>query len=48
MSKQGREEGTGATIIREIDLLERDLAYHPEIKRMSAFHDTIEEVKSLL
>lgn len=48
MSKQGREEGTGATIIREIDLLERDLAYHKEIKRMAAFHDTIEEVKSLL
>ena len=48
MSKQGREEGTGATIAREIDLLARDLAYHTDIKRMSAFHDTIEEVKSLL
>jgi len=48
LSKQGRPEGTGATIVREIDLLARDLAYHTEIKRMSAFHDTIEEVKSLL
>lgn len=48
LSKQGRAEGTGSSIISEIDLLARDLAYHPEIKRMSGFHDTIEEVKNLL
>ena len=48
LSKQGRAENTGATIVREIDLLERDLAYHNDIKRMPAFHDVIEEVKSLL
>jgi len=48
LSKQGRQEGTGSTIVREIDLLARDLAYQPDIKRMSAFHDTIAEVKTLL
>ena len=48
LSKQGRAENTGATIVREIDLLQRDLAYHNDIKRMPAFHDVIEEVKSLL
>jgi ABC-type nitrate/sulfonate/bicarbonate transport system ATPase subunit len=48
LSNQGREENTGSSIIREIDLLARGLAYNPDIKRMSGFHDTIEEVKMLL
>jgi ABC-type polar amino acid transport system ATPase subunit len=48
LSKQGRQENAGATIIAEIDLLERDLAYHKDIKRMPAFHDTIDQVKTLL
>lgn len=48
LSKNGRPENTGATIVSEIDLLERDLAYHEDIKRMPAFHNTIQEIKNLL
>jgi ABC-type nitrate/sulfonate/bicarbonate transport system ATPase subunit len=48
LSKNGREEGTGSNIAAEIDLLELDLAYHTDIKRMPAFHDLIAQVKRLL
>ena len=48
LSNNGRPENTGATIIAEIDLLAKGLAYNPDIKRMPEFHDTIEEVKKLL
>jgi len=48
LSRKGRDENTGATIVSEIDLLQRGLAYHPDIKRMPEFHNVIEEVKSLL
>ena len=48
LSNKNRAENTGSTIIAEVDLLERGLAYAPGIKRMAAFHDTIEEVKNLL
>lgn len=48
LSKQGRSEAEGATIVKEIDLVERDLAWHKEIKEMPAFHETLKEIKSLL
>lgn len=48
LSNKGREQNTGSTIVSEIDLLARDLAYHPEIKLIPAFHETISEVKNLL
>ena len=48
LSKNGRAEGTGATIAATIDLLEMDLAYHEDIKRMPKFHDLIATVKGLL
>ena len=38
----------GATIVRTIDLIERDLAWHPDIKEMPAFKDVLTEIKSLL
>ena len=47
LSDKGRAPGTGATIIKEIDLIGRDLAWHEDVKRMPAFHDTINEIKSL-
>ncbi len=48
LSRKGRPEGTGATIVANIDLLKLGLAYHPDIKRMSEFHNVIDEVKNLL
>jgi len=48
LSNKGRESNTGATVVKEIDLIERDLAWQQDVKRMKAFHDTIEEVKMLL
>ncbi|RFM30539.1 ABC transporter ATP-binding protein [Deminuibacter soli] len=45
----GTENGQqGATIKKEIDLIERDLAWHSDIQRQPAFSDTIEEIKHLL
>jgi ABC-type nitrate/sulfonate/bicarbonate transport system ATPase subunit len=44
----GTQESTGATIVDRIDMLERGLAYHPEIKRMPDFHNTLDEIKELL
>ena len=48
LSKKGRAENAGSTIVDTIDLLERDLAYHPEIKRMTGFHSVIDEIKNYL
>lgn len=48
LSKKGREENAGATIVANIDLIERGLAYHKDIKKMSEFHNLIEEVKNYL
>lgn len=48
LSDKGRPENTGATISATIDLLELDLAYHADIKRMPEFHNVIDEVKNLL
>jgi len=38
----------GATIKREIHLIERDLAWKKDIKKEKDFLDTVEEIKSLL
>lgn len=48
LSKKDREEKDGATIVSEIDLIERNLAWHEDVKRLGVFHDTIKEVKDLL
>lgn len=45
----GSETGKpGATIKKEIDLMERDLAWKQDIKKEKAFADTVEEIKSCL
>jgi polar amino acid transport system ATP-binding protein/sulfate transport system ATP-binding protein/NitT/TauT family transport system ATP-binding protein len=45
----GCEQGQpGATIKKEIDLIERDLAWKKDIKKEKAFLDTVEEIKSVL
>lgn len=48
LSRKGREEGTGATIVADIDLIANGLAYHDDIKRMPEFHNMISEIKNLL
>jgi polar amino acid transport system ATP-binding protein/sulfate transport system ATP-binding protein/NitT/TauT family transport system ATP-binding protein len=45
----GQEEGQpGATIKKEIDLIERDLAWKKDIKKEKNFIDTVEEIKACL
>lgn len=45
----GTEPGKqGSTIKKEIDLVERDLAWKKDIKKEKAFIDTVEEIKSVL
>lgn len=45
----GNETGKpGATIKKEIDLIERDLAWKKDIKREKAFIETVEEIKDCL
>jgi polar amino acid transport system ATP-binding protein/sulfate transport system ATP-binding protein/NitT/TauT family transport system ATP-binding protein len=45
----GNEAGKpGATIKKEIDLVERDLAWKKDIKKERAFIDTVEEIKGYL
>jgi ABC-type nitrate/sulfonate/bicarbonate transport system ATPase subunit len=45
----GTEKGRqGSTIKKEIDLIERDLAWKKNIKKEKAFIDTVEEIKSVL
>lgn len=45
----GNEPGKpGATIKKEIDLIERDLAWRRDIKKEKAFLDTVEEIKACL
>lgn len=48
LSKNGREEDTGSSIVAEIDLLSMGLAYHTDIKKMPDFHNVIDEVKGFL
>ncbi|HWB27230.1 MAG TPA: ATP-binding cassette domain-containing protein [Chitinophagaceae bacterium] len=45
----GDEPGKpGATIKKEIDLIERGLAWHDDVKHTPAFAETIEEIKACL
>jgi polar amino acid transport system ATP-binding protein/sulfate transport system ATP-binding protein/NitT/TauT family transport system ATP-binding protein len=45
----GNEAGKpGATIKKEIDLIERDLAWKKDIKKERAFIDTVEEIKECI
>ncbi|MGC4103556.1 ATP-binding cassette domain-containing protein [Ferruginibacter sp.] len=45
----GNENGKlGATIKKEIDLVERDLAWQKDIKKEKAFIETVEEIKACL
>lgn len=48
LSDKGRQPGTGASIVHEIDLIAKDLAWHEDIKRMPQFHDIIDEIKNYL
>ncbi len=38
----------GATIKKEIDLIQRDLAWQKDVKTTKAFAETIEEIKATL
>jgi ABC-type nitrate/sulfonate/bicarbonate transport system ATPase subunit len=45
----GREAGLeGSTIVREIDLMERGLAWQKEVQQEKAFAETVREIKSCL
>lgn len=45
----GRRPGQeGSTIVREIDLIGRGLAWEKEVRQMKAFEETIREIKSCL
>src|SRR6185369_9050130 len=46
LGKEG--EKPGSTIKHEIDLIERDLAWSPDVKNNPKFRETINEVKSFL
>jgi polar amino acid transport system ATP-binding protein/sulfate transport system ATP-binding protein/NitT/TauT family transport system ATP-binding protein len=43
-----RKHPGGGTIVKEIDLIERNLAWHPDVKDLPAFKETIQEIKLLL
>lgn len=43
--QQGRE---GSTIVEEVDLMERGLAWQAEVRREKAFIETVEEIKARL
>ena len=45
VTKPGR---TALTIKKEIDLIERDLAWHGDIPKDKAFNETVEEIKGCL
>jgi len=45
----GKESGKpGATIVREIDLIERDLAWQKDVRHMKGFSQALEEIKACL
>ena len=46
LAKEGTKEG--ATITNSIDLIERDLAWHPDIKRTVEFQKTVAEIEKLI
>jgi polar amino acid transport system ATP-binding protein/sulfate transport system ATP-binding protein/NitT/TauT family transport system ATP-binding protein len=41
-------KNSGSTIKKEIDLIERDLAWHENINDTTQFRETIKEIESLL
>jgi ABC-type nitrate/sulfonate/bicarbonate transport system ATPase subunit len=44
----GQKDRPGATIVKEIDLIERNLAWKKDIRYKKEFTDTIEEIKAFL
>lgn len=46
LGKEANKEGS--TIVKEINLIDRDLAWHPDVKDMPEFRNTIKEIKSLI
>ena len=45
----GRQAGKeGSTLVREIDLMERGLAWQPDVRREKAFTDTLAEIRACL
>ncbi len=44
----GNNNGNGSTILKNYDLLELDLAYHPNIKENPQFRKVINEIKSIM
>lgn len=40
-------DGSGASVRASIDLVERDLAWHPDVERMPQFASTVAEIKGL-
>ena len=45
----GREAGSeGSTIVREIDLMERGLAWQKEVRGDKVFEETVREIKGCL
>ncbi len=45
----GKETGKpGATIVREIDLIERELSWQKDVRHLKQFAQTVEEIKSCL
>ena len=46
LSDKGRTANTGATIVAEIELVKKGLAWNPDVKKMPAFQQTIEEIES--
>lgn len=45
----GRERGKeGSTIVREIDLMERGLAWQQDVRASAPFHETVKEIKGCL
>lgn len=47
MGRQVQSDGTnlGSTVIKEYDLIERNLAWHPNIHQMPEFHDVVVEIR---
>lgn len=48
LNRTDEDPNSPATIIKEIDLIERGLAYQPGIKDMPLFRETLNEIKELI
>lgn len=51
LAKEKDSEGKfieGATIVKEINMIDRDLAWHKDVKDRPGFKETLKEIKSLL